>query len=143
MTQREKDAFFLLLRYAMGIIDSIPVEEKENITVILNHTVEEILGDNVFEGIVIRNADENSAEELSLDGMFVAIGLVPQNEYFQNVIKLDDRGYADYGEELGNESSGIFVAGDCRRKQIRQVVTAASDGAAAAMLACDYINVKN
>ncbi len=118
------------------------VEEKENITVILNHTVDAILGDDAFGGIVIKNAEDNTTSELSLDGMFVAIGLIPQNEYFKDVIKLDSYGYADYDETLKGAKDGIFVAGDCRKKQIRQVVTAASDGAVAALLACDYINKK-
>ena len=72
--------------------------------------------------------------------MFVAIGLIPQNEYFKDVIELDSYGYANYDETLKGGKDGIFVAGDCRKKQIRQVVTAASDGAVAALLACDYIN---
>ncbi len=116
------------------------VEEKENITVILNHTVSAILGSETFEGITINNAEDNTESDLSLDGMFIAIGLIPQNEYFKNVIKLDSLGYADYDESLKTETKGIFVAGDGRKKQIRQVVTAASDGAVAALLACDYIN---
>ena len=116
------------------------VEEKENITVILNHTVSAILGSDTFKGITINNAEDNTAQELELDGMFVAIGLIPQNEYFKNVITLDSYGYADYDETLKTETKGIFVAGDSRKKQIRQVVTAASDGAVAALLACDYIN---
>lgn len=118
------------------------VEEKENITVILGHTVDAILGEDTFGGIVIKNAQDNTTKELNLDGMFVAIGLIPQNEYFKNVIELDGYGYADYDETLKGGKDGIFVAGDCRKKQIRQVVTAASDGAVAALLACDYINKK-
>lgn len=116
------------------------VEEKDNITVILNHTVSAILGSDTFQGITINNAQDNTESDLALDGMFVAIGLIPQNEYFKNVITLNSYGYADYDETLKTETKGIFVAGDGRKKQIRQVVTAASDGAVAALLACDYIN---
>lgn len=116
------------------------VQEKENITVILNHTVSGILGDDTFKGITIKNAQDNTESKLDLEGMFVAIGLIPQNEYFKNVINLDSYGYADYDETLKTERKGIFVAGDGRKKQVRQVVTAASDGAVAALLACDYIN---
>ncbi len=116
------------------------VEERENITVILNHTVSAVLGEDAFKGITITNAQDGKVSELALDGMFVAIGLIPQNEYFKNVITLNSYGYADYDETLKTETKGIFVAGDGRKKQIRQVVTAASDGAVAALLACDYIN---
>ena len=118
------------------------VDEKENITVILNHTVSAILGSETFQGITINNAQDNTTRDLALDGMFVAIGLIPQNDYFKNVITLNSYGYADYDESLKTETNGIFVAGDGRKKQIRQVVTAASDGAVAALLACDYINKK-
>ncbi len=118
------------------------VNAKENIEVILNHTVSEILDGDVFSGIAIKNEADENLSTLKLDGMFVAIGLVPQNEYFKDVIELDSYGYANYDEALSHQKSGIFVAGDCRNKQIRQVVTAASDGAAAALFACDYINGK-
>lgn len=116
------------------------VEEKDNIEVILNHTVNSISGGDTFSGIVIKNEGDGSLKELSLDGMFVAIGLIPQNEYFKNVIKLNDWGYADYGEECSCENAGIFVAGDCRKKDIRQVATAVSDGAVASLKACSYID---
>ncbi len=116
------------------------VEEKDNITVILNHTVCEIPDGDTFTGIVIKDEADGNTKNLLLDGMFVAIGLIPQNEYFKDVIKLDSYGYADYDETLNCETKGVFVAGDCRKKKIRQVVTAASDGAVAALNACDYID---
>lgn len=116
------------------------VEQKDNITVILGHTVQSLEGDTAFEGIVIAAAADGKTTRLALDGMFLAIGLVPQNESFANVLTLDGRGYADYGEDCATERAGIFVAGDCRRKNIRQVATAASDGAIAALAACQYLD---
>lgn len=113
------------------------VNNKENIEIIFNSVVEEILGNTSFEGIIINNNGEK--QTLKADGMFVAIGLIPQNENFTNVLKLDSFGYADYNESCETETSGIFVAGDCRKKQIRQVTTAVSDGAVAAIAACKYI----
>ena len=118
------------------------VEEKDNITVILNHTVCEIPDGDMFTGIVIKDEADGNTKNLLLDGMFVAIGLIPQNEYFKDIIKLDSYGYADYDETLNCEKQGVFVAGDCRKKKIRQVVTAASDGAVAALNACEYIERK-
>ncbi len=115
-------------------------ENKDNINIILGHTVAEILGDNTFEGIVIKNEETKDTQNLALDGMFVAIGLVPQNENFVNVISLDKFGYADYSEVCASEKNGIFVAGDCRKKTVRQVATAVSDGAVAAISACNYID---
>ena len=111
--------------------------KKENVEIILSSTVSEILGDKEFSGIVIDSDGEK--KELILDGMFVAIGLVPQNEPFSSVINLNNWGYVEAGENCLTSKEGIFVAGDCRSKKIRQVATAAADGAVAALAACDYI----
>ena len=117
---------------------SAQVQEKDNIEITLGATVKEILGEDTFEGIVVNTAKGDI--ELKVDGMFVAIGLVPQNEPFADVITLDDYGYADYGESCITQNEGVFVAGDCRKKNVRQVTTAASDGAVAAIAACRYID---
>jgi thioredoxin reductase (NADPH) len=111
--------------------------KKENVEIILSSTVSEILGDKEFSGIVIDS--DGKKKELILDGMFVAIGLVPQNEPFSSVINLNNWGYVEAGEDCLTSKKGIFVAGDCRSKKIRQVATAAADGAVAALAACDYI----
>ena len=111
--------------------------KKENVEIILSSTVSEILGDKEFSGIVIDS--DGKKKELILDGMFVAIGLVPQNEPFSSVINLNNWGYVEAGENCLTSKEGIFVAGDCRSKKIRQVATAAADGAVAALAACDYI----
>ena len=111
--------------------------KKENVEIILSSTVSEILGDKEFSGIVIDL--DGKKKELILDGMFVAIGLVPQNEPFSSVINLNNWGYVEAGENCLTSKEGIFVAGDCRSKKIRQVATAAADGAVAALAACDYI----
>ena len=72
--------------------------------------------------------------------MFIAIGLEPQNAAFSEVIELDSNGYAKSGEDCTTRTEGIFVAGDCRTKRVRQVTTAVSDGSAAAVAACAYID---
>ena len=114
--------------------------ERENVEVILGTVVRSLHGDGELTGITI--ASEKSGEEtlLSVDGMFVAIGLVPQNEIFSGILSLDGRGYAEAGEDCITSARGIFAAGDCRVKKIRQVATAAADGAIAALAACDYID---
>ena len=113
------------------------VEKKENIEVILSHTVEKVLGEDTFEGIVIKS--ENGERELKVDGMFVAIGLAPATKPFENVTALDKWGYITADEGCTTDTDGIFVAGDCRTKAIRQISTAASDGAVAALAAVKYI----
>jgi thioredoxin reductase (NADPH) len=116
------------------------LSEKRNVEIILSSTVEKILGDTELEGIEIKNSDSGEVETLKLDGMFVAIGLVPQNDIFKNLVDLDSRGYIIADEFCKTSKDGIFVAGDCRTKTIRQVITAAGDGAVAALAACDYVD---
>jgi thioredoxin reductase (NADPH) len=113
------------------------VLNKENIEVILSHTVEKVLGENVFEGIVIKS--EDGEKTLLLDGMFVAIGLVPAAKEFENLTMLDERGYIISDEKCLTDTEGIFVAGDCRTKEIRQISTACADGAVAALSAVKYV----
>lgn len=115
------------------------LKTKQNVEIILGYVVDRLLGENELEGIAIKNAAGEVAE-LKLDGMFVAIGLIPQNEPFSSLIKLNDWGYVDATENCLTGTDGIFVAGDCRSKKIRQVATAAADGAVAALAACDYID---
>ena len=113
---------------------------KENVEVITGSVVNAVNGADELESIVITKTADNQDREIAVKGMFVAIGLVPQNAQFANVIGLDDYGYADSDESCTTASKGVFVAGDCRKKRIRQVATACADGAVAALAACDYID---
>ncbi len=113
---------------------------NDKATVLLSKTVKGFVGDSTLSGVVISDAETGEEQTLKVDGLFVAIGLVPQNEPFSNVIALNDYGYADSGEDCRTQTDGIFVAGDCRQKRIRQVTTAVADGAVAALAACDYID---
>ena len=114
---------------------------KDNVEIILGTVVKELLGDSELVGIKVEDANGNQTT-LDIDGMFVAIGLIPQNEPFAEHIALNAWGYADSAEDCKTNCDGIFVAGDCRSKRIRQVATAAADGAIAALAACDYIDAK-
>ena len=114
--------------------------ERENVEVILGTVVKELIGESDLKGIKIEEEKTGQQRVLDVDGMFVAIGLVPQNEIFADIMTLDERGYADAGEDCITSGTGIFAAGDCRRKRIRQVTTAAADGAIAALAACDYVD---
>ncbi len=131
--------------YVVQNLDYFTGEEKlieelkatENIVPITGAVVAELLGNDELSGIKIKRGDV--VEELKIDGMFTAIGLIPQNEIFTSLIKLNDYGYVDSDEGCLTSADGIFVAGDCRSKRIRQVATAAADGAVAALAACDYL----
>ena len=116
------------------------LKDKPNVEIILGSVVTELFGENELKGIKIKNS--NGEQTLELDGMFVAIGLIPQNEPFAEHVTLNAWGYVDSAEDCKTTSDGIFVAGDCRSKRIRQVATAAADGAIAALAACDYIDSK-
>ena len=120
----------------------VAVSMRDNVEVILSSVVTELCGDTEITGIKIRN--EKSGEEtlLTLDGIFVAIGQIPENKAFENIVKLDSYGYVSAGESClpETEYKGIFVAGDCRTKSVRQVTTAAADGAVAALAACRYVD---
>ena len=115
------------------------LKAKENVEIILGNVVDSLIGDTELSGINVKNAG-GEIRELTIDGMFVAIGLVPQNEPFAELINLISWGYVDAGEGCLTSAEGIFVAGDCRSKKIRQVATAAADGAIAALAACDYVD---
>lgn len=112
--------------------------KKDNVEIITLSKITELLGDSELNGIKI---EANGKEQtLEIDGLFVAIGLIPQNKPFENVVALDKWGYADSDEACVTKTAGIFVAGDCRKKRIRQVATACADGAVAALAACDFID---
>lgn len=111
---------------------------NEKAEIILGSTVKRVLGDGEVTGIVIETDGEEKT--LNVDGLFVAIGLIPQNEPFADLIALNDYGYADSEEDCKTKTDGIFVAGDCRKKKVRQVTTATADGAVAALAACEYID---
>ena len=116
---------------------------KDNVEVFFSTVVAEYLSENgTLAGLRLRS--ENGEEQvLKLDGAFLAVGLVPENDAFAPLAALNDWGYFASGEDCATKTPGIFVAGDCRSKTIRQVTTAAGDGAVAAMAACRYIDSLN
>ncbi len=116
------------------------LKERKNVEFIFGSVVEDLHGDNELEGIIIRNEATGEKQRLDVDGMFVAIGQIPENEIFKEFAELDERGYVDSDENCTTKTPGLFVAGDCRKKQIRQITTACGDGAVAALAACRYID---
>lgn len=93
-----------------------------------------------FKGVTIEDRTDGSSKNVDCDGLFVAIGLIPENEGFKDLADLNSYGYFDSDEQCETKTPGIFVAGDCRSKYVRQLTTAAADGATAALAACRYIN---
>ena len=113
--------------------------QKDNVSVRFSTLVTGYESQNgQLSGLRLRSEETGAEDSIAVDGAFLAVGLVPENEAFASLAALDSRGYFDAGEDCGTATGGIFVAGDCRRKNIRQVVTASADGAIAAMAACRY-----
>lgn len=98
----------------------------------------ELKGSSNLEAITLENIKTNEKQDLNVNGIFIAIGQMPENEIFSLLIKLDSSGYIIAGEDCKTNINGIFVAGDCRTKKVRQLATAASDGAVAALAACEF-----
>ncbi len=116
------------------------LKSKSNVDFIFNTVVKEFTGDDELKGAVIENTETGEEKEITFDGAFVAIGLAPDNKAFENIAELDKYGYVASDESCLTKTAGIFTAGDCRTKRIRQITTAAADGAVAALAACDYID---
>ena len=114
------------------------LREKNNVEFVLGSRITKLSGEDELTGIELTCAD-GSARSIPVDGLFVAVGHAPDNAVFSKLIELDDSGYAASGEDCMTVTEGVFVAGDCRRKSVRQLTTAAADGSAAALAACAYL----
>lgn len=115
--------------------------ERDNVEIIYSTVVSQYLTENgTLTGLRLHNDATGEETEISVDGTFLAVGLQPENDAFADLAKLNDWGYFDSGESCTTQTPGLFVAGDCRSKTIRQVVTASGDGAIAAMAACRYLD---
>ncbi len=117
------------------------LEVKSNVSMIYDTVVTSLESKNgELCGISLKNTATNEESVLALDGMFVAIGQEPENSAFSDLVSLDNYGYIISDENCLTDTRGVFVAGDCRTKKIRQITTAAADGAVAALAACRYID---
>ena len=117
------------------------LEAKNNVNMIYDTILTGLeASDGELCAINIKNTKNDETTHFQLDGMFIAIGQAPENDAFKNVTELDDYGYIIADESCLTDTEGVFVAGDCRTKRIRQVTTASSDGAIAALAACRYID---
>lgn len=108
--------------------------EKDNIEFIYNSTVSELIGNDSLEAISIVNTN-NETRKIEVDGIFIAVGQEPKNEIFADIIELNQYGYIVSSDGVHTNKEGIYVAGDCRVKTLRQLTTAVSDGSIAATIA--------
>lgn len=117
-----------------------PLKTAENIVFKWNSEVKELLSDQKLTGVKIRNKLTGEEETLSCDGIFITIGRTPETELFRGQIDLDEAGFILADETTNTNIPGVYAAGDVRTKPLRQVVTAAADGATAATTAEEYLN---
>lgn len=114
---------------------------RPNVTGLTNLKINRLLKDgDALCGVEVEDRTSGEIQTISCDGLFVAIGLIPENEPFAALADLNSYGYFDSDEQCTTKTPGVFVAGDCRSKSIRQLTTASADGAVAALAACRYIN---
>lgn len=116
------------------------LKARDNVEFVLNSVIEKLEGEQKLSGILVKNKLTGEHMQIALDGLFIAVGQEPQNAPFAGLITLDNAGYADAGEDCSTATPGIFVAGDCRKKAVRQLTTAVGDGAVAGLAAVNYIN---
>lgn len=114
------------------------LKEKTNIEILYESSVQKWIGDEKLIGIEIKQKEE--IRQLEIDGAFLSIGQVPETEMVQNLVKLDKNNYIEINENAGTNVEGIFAAGDCVSKKIRQLTTAVNDGTIAALNAVNQIN---
>lgn len=113
---------------AAGILQE-SVKAIENVEIVWDTIPREIRGTEQVQGLKVENVKTGETKELAVDGVFVAVGILPNTEEFGSLVKLNESGYIEAGEDCASSISGIFAAGDIRTKQLRQIVTAAADGA--------------
>ncbi len=114
---------------------------KGNVRVIANTRITRLrTADGELTGVELEDRTTGATQAVDCDGLFVAIGLIPENEPFAPLAELNDWGYFDSDERCLTKTPGVYVAGDCRSKAVRQLATAIADGATAALAACRYIN---
>ena len=116
------------------------LKEKANVEIIYNANVTGLIAEKRLKAIEVTDKLDGSTRQIELNGLFIAVGRVPENQNFASLVQLDDVGYAASGEDCHTRTPGVFVAGDNRAKALRQLVTATADGAMAATEAVKYVN---
>lgn len=117
------------------------LKELSNVEIMYSHVVEEIEGKEAVERVRVRDVKTDERKEISVAGIFIAVGIRPGTELVQGLVECDEEGYVLAGEDCAASVPGLFAAGDVRRKPLRQIVTAVADGANAAVSAGNYCRV--
>lgn len=116
------------------------LEGLSNVRLLPRHIPLEIKGDRRVSALTVQNLDTKETYDLEVSGVFEAIGLIPDNGLFADLVELDEKGYILTDDEMHTKTEGLFAAGDTRQKHLRQIVTACADGALAATAAQEYLS---
>ena len=111
------------------------LKTKSNVELVLSSNISSFEGDDFLQAVIVENVNTKEQRKLEIDGLFISIGYSPDSEIFKDVIALDNEGYIIAGEDCKTSADGIYAAGDCRAKSLRQLTTAAADGSVAAVSA--------
>lgn len=115
------------------------LREKDNVELVLDSVLVSAAASPILRSVTVKNVKTNEEREIAVNGLFLAIGQVPATKDFADILPLDEYGYVKAGEDC-KVKDGIYIAGDCRRKPVRQLTTAAADGTVAATLACEELD---
>ncbi len=122
----------------MSLVETL--KKKENVEIIPNVLLKAFKGEKELTGLVFNRSTDNTELTINVAGVFIAIGQIPDNEAFKNLVNLDKDGYIITDENGKTKTLGVFAAGDCRVKAVRQLTTAVADGAVAAISAVSYLD---
>ena len=120
-----------------GLVEML--RKRDNVEFVLSAVPKAIVGEHMVTGLILTNQKTKEDFQLDVNGIFVAIGHAPKNELFAELVELDEAGFIKAGEDCLTKTPGVFAAGDCRTKEVRQLTTAAADGAVAALAAVKYL----
>ena len=128
-------------RAEQAVVDEL--KALDNVEFVMTSNVVGVNGDKVLESITVKNNETGETKDIAVSALFVAIGKIPNGKPFANLVATDEAGYFDIGESCEAGTPGVFVAGDGRSKELRQLTTAVSDGSIAATKACHYVDRMN
>ena len=114
------------------------LRERSNVSFALSSVVEELLGEERLTGLRLRHTETGAVSQLAAEGLFEAVGQLPERRLSESLAAVDGDGFIPAGEDCVTTAAGVFAAGDCRAKEVRQLTTACADGAVAAIAACRY-----
>ncbi len=141
LSQICKKVYLIHRRASLRAMDYLQKEifKKSNIELIWNNRIKTIRGKDYLEELILENTENNEEKELPVKGLFVAIGTKPNTEIFKNIVDMDEKGFILTDEEMHTSVNSVYACGDCRRRALRQLITAAAEGAAAAISAYKYL----